>query len=188
MNTATISGVEHNALGPEAVAIASCDPPLHAPAITALCPDISPRDILMLIVGLMLTGMVSDPCRPVHGYRRRAGAATVRSQDVPIRTPHAMEFGSRNLVHSHPRHSREVPERLLHLPIPSLYYARESDCCYPVRSDLRRTREEPEQPHRFSPHIVESGYSIFWHLHLRRSRGVPEQLPPLLSPMPDARP
>src|SRR5260221_12044863 len=142
MNTATISRVQHNALGSEAVAIASCDPLLHAPAITALRPDISLRKIQMVV--LILPGMVSDPCRPVHGYRRRAGAATGRHQDFPFRTPHAMEFGSWNLVHSHLRHSREVPERLLHLPIPSLYYARESDCCYPVRSDLRRTREEPE--------------------------------------------
>src|SRR5712691_6087934 len=132
----------------------------------------------MLILGLMLTGMASDPGCPVHGYRRRAGAATVRRQDFRIWTPYAMEFGSRNLVHSHPRHSREVPERLLHLSIPSLH-ATESDCCCPVRSDLRRTREEPEQPRRFSPYIVESGSSSFWHLHLRRSRGVPEQLPPL---------
>src|SRR5712691_13319533 len=121
MNTATISGVQHNALGPDAVAIASCDPLLHAPAITALRPDVSPRNTLML----MLTGMVSDPCRPVHGYRHRAGAATVRRQDFPIRTPHAMEFGSWNLVHSHPRHSREVPERLLHRPVP-LHHATES--------------------------------------------------------------
>src|SRR5712691_990461 len=120
----------------------------------------------MLILGLMLPGMVSDPRRPVHGYRRRAGAATVRYQDFPFRTPNAMEFGSRNLVHSHPRHSREVPERLLHRPMPSLHHARESDCCCPVRSDLRRTREEPEQPHRCSQHIVESGLSSFWHLHL----------------------
>src|SRR5260221_12777420 len=155
MNTATISGVQHNALGPDAVAIASCDPPLHAPAITALRPDVSPRNTLMLI--LMLPGMVSDPRRPVHGYRRRAGAVTVRSQDFPIWTPHAMEFGSRNLVHSHLRHSREVPERLLHGPLPSLHHATESDFCCPVRSDLRRTREEPEQPHRFSPHVVVSG-------------------------------
>src|SRR5260221_6383347 len=142
----------------------------------------------MLILGLMLPGMVSDPYRPVHGYRRRAGAATVRRQDFPFRTPNAMEFGSRNLVHSHLRHSREVPERLLHRPIPSLHHARESDCCCPVRSDLRRTREEPELPHRFSPHIVESGYPSCWHLHLRRSRGVPEQLPPVRTPMPYSRP
>src|SRR5712691_13320240 len=118
MNTATISGVQHNALGPDAVAIASCDPPLHAPAITALRPDVPPRNTLMLNLGLMLTGMASDPRRPVHGYRRHAGAITVRRQDFPIRTPHAMEFGSRDLVRSHPRHSREVPERLLHRPVP----------------------------------------------------------------------
>src|SRR5260221_10001312 len=155
MNTATISRVQHNALGSEAVAIASCDPLLHAPAITALRPDISLRKIQMVV--LILPGMVSDPCRPVHGYRRRAGAATVRRQDFPFRTPHAMEFGSWNLVHSHPRHSREVPERFLPFPLP-LYHATESDFCCPVRSDLRRTREEPEQPHRFSPHTVESRY------------------------------
>src|SRR5712691_3998407 len=141
MNTATISGVQHNALGPDAVAIASCDPPLHAPAITALPPDISLRDTLMLILGLMLPGMVSDPCRPVHGYRRRAGAATVRHQDILFRTPHVMEFGSGNLVHSHLRHSREERERLLCSSFPVLC-ATESDSSCPVRSDLRRTRGE----------------------------------------------
>jgi len=91
MNTATTSGVQHNALGPEAVAIASFDPLPHAPAITGLRPDVSRREILMVILILMLPGMVSDPRRPVHGYWRRAGAATVRRQDIPMLTPHAMD-------------------------------------------------------------------------------------------------
>jgi hypothetical protein len=168
-----ISDVQHNALGSESesVAIASYDPLLHAPAITALRPDVA-HEMLML----MLRGMVSDPRRPVHGCRRRAGAATVRRQDIPLRMPHAMEFVSRNLVHSHLLHSRGVSERLLHLPIP-LRDATESDGCCPVRSDLRRNREEPEQPHRLLPYVVESCNPFVWHLHPRRERGAPEQFP-----------
>ena len=40
MNTVTISGVQYDSLGSESVAIASCDPLLHAPVIIALLPDV----------------------------------------------------------------------------------------------------------------------------------------------------
>ena len=56
--------------------------------------------------------MVSDRFRPVRGYQRRAGAATVRHQEIGIWSPHVMEFDSWHLVHSHLRHSREERERL----------------------------------------------------------------------------
>ena len=141
MNTTTTSGVQHNALGSESVAIASCDPLLHAPVIAALCPDVSQE---MMMPMTMLPGMVSDSHCPVHGYWRRGGAAAVRRQDIRLRMPNVMEFGLWNLVHWHLCHSREACERLSRDSLP-VHGTTESDSCRPVRSDLHqsdRTRGE----------------------------------------------
>src|SRR6267154_651265 len=138
-------------LGSKSVTIASCDPLLHAPTVTAL----PPRVLL-----LMPPGMVSDPRRPVRGYRSCAGAATVQHQDIPFWMPDVTVFGCGNLLgHSHLRHSREARERLPSdsIPVPN---ATEFDCLGPAseRSDLHRTRGEHEQPPRSPPDAVEFGY------------------------------
>src|SRR6266851_9109092 len=145
-------------LGSKSVTIASCDPLLHAPTVTAL-----PRRVLLL----MLPGMVSDPCCPVRGYRRCVGAATVQPQDIPFWMPDVTVSCCGNLGHSHLRHSREARERLPsdHIPVP---HATEFDCLGPAseRSDLHRTRGGHEQPPRSPPDAVVFGYSWSWHLHL----------------------
>src|SRR5260221_12730075 len=104
---------------------------------------------------LMLGGTVYSPRSPVRGYQRRAGAVTVRHQDIPFRMPHAMEFGQTNLVHSHLRHSREERERFP-CGSHSVHRATESYWSCPVLSDLRRTRGELERPPRYVPNAVES--------------------------------